>query len=310
MKKLLIILFCVFTGFSVGQAQLSAENASIIKQYEQHMATMGDSMINNPFDHIRIRNAYLMISMLKHALLIEGSYYYKFDSLPQVSTVYPEDSTFRIFTWNLELDNGTYRHFGAIQFESNDLILTPFFDASNYVADPVNEILNKKNWYGALYYHIITRKHNGKDYYFLFGIDANDKFSNKKVIEVMTFDTLYKPVFGAPVFVYDSIDVTVNRLIIEYSKASSASLNYFDEFGKIIYDHLVPKNPRSAGVKSTYIPDGTYEGFEYKKGKWHHIMKVFHEAINENDNPPIPNPVDFDKEKKIREKVDKENKKG
>lgn len=265
------------------------------------MSLMGDSMIQNEMEDVRIRNAYLMIPMIKNALVIQGSYHFPFDSLPTVSLVTAPDNSFRIFTWNLILDNGTSRHFGAMQHQGDDrLLLTPLFDASSYIKDPENEILDKNNWYGAVYYNIISRKIDGKDYYFLFGIDAHDMISNKKVMEVMYFDEKRDPVFGAPLIEWyvDSIkQVTLPRFFIEYNDAAAASLNYYEDYGKIIFDHLIPRNPRSKGVKSTFISDGTYEGFEFRDGKWYHINKVFHEAINEFDNPPVPKPVDFDKEK-------------
>lgn len=43
----------------------------------------------------------------------------------------------------------------------------------------------------------------------------------------------------------------------------------------IIISYLRPENPMSEGICFTYIPDGTYVGFYFKKGMWRFKEKVF-----------------------------------
>ncbi len=36
----------------------------------------------------------------------------------------------------------------------------------------------------------------------------------------------------------------------------------------IVFDYLVPLNPLLEGNKAFYVPEGTYDGFVWKRGKW------------------------------------------
>lgn len=300
-----IILVFIVSSFGIQNSygQFSQNQLKKFVAYEDTLNHFADSLVTSDFVESRIRGAYMMIPTLVSALKMENSFYYPFDSVKAISIVYPEDRKFRIFTWSLELESGAFRHFGAIQMKSKkELKLFPLIDASNYITHPADTVLNKDCWFGAMYYNMITRKFKGRKYYYLFGYDSNDKFSTIKLVDVLYFED-DQPLFGAPVFSKKVIENGIeyetiyHRLLLEYTKSAGVSLNFYNEFGKIIYDHCVPKNPISVGVYSTYIPDGTYEGYSYKKGMWHYIDKVFDFSIDHPDNPPVPKPVDFRKEK-------------
>ncbi len=68
-------------------------------------------------------------------------------------------------------------------------------------------------------------------------------------------------------------------------------LNYDAQMGLIVMDHVAPPARKAKGATFSYVPDGTYEGFEWHSGRWSWIEKVFTFAINEDDNPPIPAPL-------------------
>jgi hypothetical protein len=56
----------------------------------------------------------------------------------------------------------------------------------------------------------------------------------------------------------------------------------------ILYDHLIPENGET-GKRYTYIPDGDYEGFKWKDGKWVHVDKVFTFKLKDGEAPtPVP----------------------
>lgn len=288
------------------QAQPNRRELETLQAYELKMAEMADSMNSHELAEVRIRNAYLMITMVKNALLIDGSWHYPFNSLYGVSVLYPPDSTFRIFTWQLQLESGQYRHFGALQYPSDKkLRLTPLIDASNYMMHNVQDtIVDNNHWYGAVYYNIIQRTIDSKPYYFLFGFDANDPFSKKKVLDVLHFTAEGTPLFGSYLIATDTTDqpALASRFVIEYAGLASASLNYDAEMDMILFDHLEPANGRSEGVFSTYIPDGTYEGFVWNDDHWKYVEKVFEVLPGDPDNPPVPDPVDFDAEQKAADK--------
>jgi hypothetical protein len=68
----------------------------------------------------------------------------------------------------------------------------------------------------------------------------------------------------------------------------------------IILEHLESET-NEPSKKWTFIPDGDYEGFKWKNGKWLHINKVFNQVTPEGKEP-IPNPI-----KDVNGKVNEQN---
>ena len=233
------------------------------------------------------------IPELVSTLQIKSSYDYPFDSLRGISIVKPKDNSFRMFTWQFVDNMGNHRYYGAIQLYSDkELQLIPLFDASDTMAFQTQQILGSKNWFGATYYKLMEHKVKGKKYYTLFGYDGGDRWTKRKILEVLHFED-QKPVFGAPLFEF--VDTTgnvtkLNRFFLEYKNDATVRLNYNQDRQQIVYDHITPFDERYQGLQFTYIPDGTYEGFEFKKGKWNWVEKIFHYAINHPDKPPMPAP--------------------
>ncbi len=298
---LLSLLF--LTGSLLGQEDMPFDSLTRVRleAIEHEMVLMGDSMVRDSSEEVRIRNAYLQIPLLLDILKTPGSFRYRFDSLRTTLIAYAPDSTFRIFTWQFQLNSGRYRHLGALQMRSDSLKLIPLFDASDFMQSPEDSITGPRRWYGAMYYNAMMQRAGDTLFYYFFGYDPNDPFSTKKLIEVIHFEN-GNPVFGARKFYLSAGDSNrvLSRFFLEYKKEASVSLNYDSTRNMIVYDHLVHLNEISE-VAADLVPDGTYEGFVYKNGRWMHVEKVFHEAINEFDNPPVPHPVDFEKEKKAVE---------
>jgi hypothetical protein len=238
--------------------------------------------------------------MMVRALKSEDSFEYPFDSLTRISILYPDDRSFRIFNWQLPLSSGRQRFFGVIQMrQKNELKIYPLFDYSDYMKDAADTITNNEKWYGALYYKIMQVKSGGRNYYMLFGWDGNTMTSNKKVLEVLSFNKKKEPVFGADVFNFgkDNERNNIRRLIIEYKEDAQVSMNYDSDQKMIVYDHLIPMDPSSKDLLFTYVPDGSYEALLWKHGKWNYVDNLFTSTMTE---PVFPNPVNFGKEKQIR----------
>lgn len=238
------------------------------------------------------------IPKLVNALKTDNSFYYPFDSLQSVSKIYPPDSSFRIFTWQLSLPKGAFRYYGMIQMKSEKLKLYPLLDKGELMDYQTQEILGADNWYGCLYYNIIQKQADKKTYYTLFGYQASDLLTRRKVVDILTFDDMGKPVFGAPMFYFKYNDTarlkqeeTLNRFFIEYKYNASTVLNYDRELEMIVFDHVAPPTAKAKDATFMYVPDGTYEGFKWGNNRWNWIEKVFTFSIDENDNPPIPMPL-------------------
>jgi hypothetical protein len=152
---------------------------------------------------------------------------------------------------------------------------------------------NNFGWIGAVYYKIIQTQAGNKNYYTLLGYDENTIRSNKKVVEVLSFES-GQPIFGGPYFNFSdnkTLNQNPRRLILEYKKNASPRLVYDKEQDMIIYEHLVPEQEGGDPKKKyTYVGDGDYEGLKWKAGKWIHIDKVFTQVTKEFDEP-VPNPI-------------------
>lgn len=257
-------------------------------------------MLDAKDEMVRQSSCYQFIRTMVRALKVGDSFHFSFDSLQRISILTAGDQSFRILNWVLPFADSTYRYYGTIQMnDPGKLKLFPLFDYSSLISKPTDTVTNQEHWFGALYYRMLEVKSAaGKPYYLLFGWDGNDPHSNKKLIEVLSFNSKKEPVFGASLFDFGKYDPRnkVRRFILEYKESAQVSIRYDDELKMIIFDHLQPEDPSAKDDYTTYIPDGTYEGFKWENGKWHHVDNVFTATQKE---PPFPDPVNFDKQKKL-----------
>jgi len=212
--------------------------------------------------------------LFRLALSKEGAFEYPFDSLKHVGRVSSDDGKLRVFTWNLPQIGGYQNYYGFILFKKgkNKTLLFELNDSRKSITDPAKEILNKKNWIGALYYSVIEETYKGKSYYLLLGFDFNDVFSSKKIIEVLTFGNDSEPIFGSDVFKVDNN--LIARVVFEYSARVTMTLHYVSDKQTIIFDHLSPYRPDFAGNYQFYGPDFTFDGFKFDKGYWIYVRNL------------------------------------
>ncbi|HKK78471.1 MAG TPA: hypothetical protein VJ933_02535 [Phaeodactylibacter sp.] len=295
MKPYLLLLLCIALTASVlpaQKAQIDEEGLAILKEMEDTLSFLSYTVINDSVQEDRFKACRAMIPRLVKALKVEHSFDYPFDRLSSVSIQYPQDSSFRVFTWQLYVDENTYRYYGAIQLNTPQLKLFPLRDRSDGLRNPEQQQLSPDQWYGAVYYNILE----GDGHYLLFGFDGYELFRKRKVIDVLWFDDEGQPQLGAPVFVHEG-NKRKHRIVREYTAAASTLLNYDENLEMIIFDHLIPREG-TYGEGLTFYPDGSYEGYEPgPDGTWMHIEKVFNQVSEE---APRPKPVlDGDNKKDI-----------
>ena len=293
MKKPLVLITFLLILISVDAQKITGPDTRILKQKEDSLKFLAKSLIIDSLTAGRMRNDSLFVRTLVRGLQVKNSFYYPFDSVKGISKLYSPDSTFRIFSWSLSYDDFYSRQRAAIQFKTPDgsLKLVPLTDYSEFTAAPTDSIRTKDNWIGAVYYNIIKTQHNGKNYYTLFGFDDNSVRSSKKWIDVLSFDNRNMPVFGGNFsFEKDTAKrAPQNRFYIEYKKEASALVNYDPEMNMILVDHLISESEEN-DKPYTFVPDGDYEGFEWKSGKWVHVNKVFDQKL-EDGQAPMPDPI-------------------
>lgn len=326
-KKPILFIFAFFLAIvSFAQTTVSFVQRNtpteirILKQKEDSLKTLAKNLLSDSSTAKRMRSDSLFIRTLVRALQVKNSFYYPFAKVKGVGNLYAPDSTFRIITWNLFIDDYYSRQRGAIQYKTADgsLKLVALRDFSEFSENPLDSVRTKDNWIGAVYYNMVKTQYNGRNFYTLFGFDEHGIRSNRKWIEVLTFNERNQPVFGGPYFSFAQDTGTKRpvqyRFYIEYKKEASTIVNYVPDENMILFDHLIsetdePDNPY------TYIPDGDYEGFKWQDGKWMHVDKVFNFKIDMKNvdpylgNPPVGDPL-LDKEgnrdeKKLQEKSEK-----
>lgn len=285
MKSVIFSLFLMllFAVQAVAQNKTFEEYGETLSSYAETI--MVDSLYEN-----RAEAAQLFNQLLGEVLRMPGAYAYPFDELTSVSILPSGDGKFRIFTWQLCQDSNHFIYSGYIQMKGANPKVFDLDDRSDEVRNPRRDVLGAEDWYGVLYYTIkpMSKRKRNK-YYAVFGFDANSLYTRRKLIDVLYFEG-GEPKFGAPVFVQQSADRpprTDHRFIMEYSATAVASLNYNEELKMIMYDNLIefPSPYDQEGV--AMMPDGSYQGFRLKRGKWYSVEKVF---THIQQNAPIVKP--------------------
>jgi hypothetical protein len=288
MRSLIAVVFLL-----IGSANLFAQQRTLpdsvyrdsIRDIEYQLEGLSHRIINGPDLNERITSTYYFVQTLKKALKIPTSYSYDFDLLKTVSVLRAPDDKFRIFTWNLLLDSGRYKYFGAIQMNNDDsLVLFGLYDSADHLKDPLFETVDERHWVGALYYQIHKYKHRGKERYILFGWDGEDEFSNKKVIDVLWFNDQGRPRFGDPIF--EVGDEYQYRMIFEFNEQAVMLCRYEEKDKTIVYANLVPLNPMYKDDYRYYVPEGTYDYLRLQKGLWVKYELFYERKKRSRDDKP------------------------
>jgi len=261
-SKFILALFIGFNSFSY--AQKTEVN------FDKEIASLniiGQKIISSETntEKYKANNSYKI--ELKELINQKQSFDFKFDSLSTISIL--KANNLKIYNWALPLTDGTFEYFAFLQIrKSKDKYsIIELTDKSESIKTPENKILTAKNWYGALYYKIITNKKIGNNYYTVLGWDGNNNLTNKKIIDVINMSGSGLIKFGAPTFKMKK--KTKKRMIFEYSENTVMSLKYHEELEKIVFDFLVPASSKLKGVYEYYGPSlNRFDAFSAGKGKW------------------------------------------
>lgn len=291
MKKPVCFLLLLFMG-NLAIAQSKAD-IKILQQKEDSLRALAVQIIQGRNADDRFSADSSFTRMLVRALKTRHSFHYPFESFQTISVLYAPDSVFRIFTWQMVINENVIRQHGAIQMKTWDgsLKLYPLIDKSDVTGNVADTIGNHLGWIGAIYYKLIQKKSGNQNYYTLLGFDENNIRSSRKIIEVLHF-TNDEPVFGGRYFSYEEDSVfktSQSRYIMEYKKEAGPRLNYDTDLDMIIMEHLISES-KEPHKKWTLVGDGDYEGFAWKNGKWVHVEKVFN-VVTPDGQAPVPNPL-------------------
>ena len=79
-----------------------------------------------------------------------------------------------------------------------------------------------------------------------------------------------EPVFGNKLFVMENANVyqkNMARFILEFKKEAGPRLSYDADLDAVVFDELTSESGNS-NQKWSLVPDGEYQGFKWKGGKW------------------------------------------
>ena len=308
----LTVIILLFTAVNSSSQSITNANKKILRVKEDSLAQIARYMILDTLEVGRLLAYKDFVPTFIRALQVKNSFYYPFDSVLGISKLYAPDSSFRIFTWYVEIDDYRGWQRGFIQMRTPDGSLKGFrlHDDPEWTRDAYFRPCVDTNWIGAVYYNIIKTQHQGKNYYTLFGIDREGLRSQKKWIDVLSFDENNRPVFGGAFsFKDDTIPKrTQSRFSLEFKKEARTFVNYEPELKIILFDHLISEEDEPQYQHPwTMIPDGDYEGFKWQNGQWVHIDKVFTYKL-EDGQAPVGDPLlDYKgnkNEEKLKQKSD------
>jgi len=231
MKRLLVFIpLILFLNQSFAQHTDESSSLTRLSMYQDSLADLGKIMINND-NELERQNS--------------------------------PDNRFRIISWHIMNDDGSYRFYGAMQMNTGGALkLFPLVDYSPLLEHPEDSVTDNHKWYGAQYYKII-RVTGDKSYYVMLGWKGYTANSTKKVIEVLSFKN-DKPVFGMEVFG----TTKHKRIIFQYTRQASMLLKYVPEQDLIVFDHLSAPDDKSKKNPETFGPDLSYDGYKLVNGRW------------------------------------------
>ncbi len=198
-----------------------------------------------------------------------------FEDVKNLYVLESDDNYISILTWAIQYSNSEYKYFGFLKyFDRNGIVdyVEKLNDNMTLSSEYSSNKVYPENWYGAVYYKIITKKYKKKRHYVLLGWDANDNFTNKRILDVLFLEDDETPIFGKNVI--DFNNKFISRIVFEYNERSSMMLRFDKKQDMIIWDHLSPSKQELRGHYRYYGPDLSFDALKYEKGIWKFMSDI------------------------------------
>lgn len=261
--------------------ELADADRAALDEAKEEMFELITTIYTDSSETARFQACRDLIRRLVVALDRPNSFNYDFGDVPGLSIMYPDDRSFRIFTWELYVDSDQYRHYGAIQLNTEELTLKPLLDRGDeWLENPENAVVKADNWLGYAVYDIVDAgTYRGKPYYFLLGYDSYSIYRRRKLLDVLHFGADGAPVFGLPVFTtYSESGLLLpdrSRIVLTYGAEATVALRHDTELGGIIYENLIMV-PGSHDEGPVSMPDGSYHLLKpTEDGAWQEEEQIF-----------------------------------
>lgn len=258
-------LFLIWNTVSSQEISFQKEEEKIVELAKNILEGKTDSLRHDA--SIKLKNVFIKL------LNAKKSYLHEFKDLEHISILQPKDKKFKLITWFVPYINGTFEYFGIIQKcnkRGKKCELYFLKDKLELSQNNHNSNLTLNNWYGCLYYDIISIKIKKDTYYTLLGWDGNNETTTKKIIDVLRVDKNQKPNLGADIF-----NNNKQRIIIEYASKYPISLKYDTELEYIVFDHLEPIDEISIDNFNFYAPNLSYDVFKKTESGWKLEQEIY-----------------------------------
>ena len=246
-------------------------------------------------DSSRLQANYIFIEKFRSVLESASYADIAFDSINGITRIASADGKFRVFTWNVPISDGTNKYFGFIQITGDSPALIPLQSTGIEPSGFDSEQFTSSMWYGAIYYKLIEVEIGGQKAYTLLGWDGYTANSNRKFIDIVTYDKKGTITFGLPVFKTEKGIKT--RVVLEYAEKANMLLRYDyqailvekrkkikkENTWLIVMDRMVPMDPSMEGFRKYYVPTGdTYDGYIFRDGYWTLVENI--EVANKSNS--------------------------
>jgi hypothetical protein len=284
--------------FIAGSLSLRSQGSQKLSQLEDSLSFIQHKIQKTENDSTRQSLNIQFRKTLKKAIELPGSFLYPFDSLNKMAKITSGDKKLRIYNWNIPVTDGSNLYFCFLQIpiknKKNTFRIIELTDRSDSIPDPEHCSLNSNDWYGALYYKIITKNSKNGMIYTLLGWEGKNLAEMQKIIEVFTLDDNDTPHFGKELF-NKYKDGNSKRVIFKYSPVANMVLRYEEQAlskGKkwnatkktfqekhskasmIVCDRLITIEAIE-GKGPVLVPAGDiYDGFLFENDRWNFMESV------------------------------------
>jgi len=271
-----------------------------------HAQDIEQQLINNEDELVNLYNQLLLTQendvrdsingafyeLLYSTLELKNSFNYTFDKLPTISKMQSEDKLIRVFSWNIQNNEGVHAFYGMVQLspkttKNKEVKCIPLSNQKGMLEKAEMKSYGADKWPGAVYYQIIMFKKGKQKYYTLAGWRGIDNGLTQKLIDVI-YVSNENVKFGYPLFKMDK--KMQRRIVFSYNAKTSMHLQFSDNQDAFIFDHLAPSSSLVAGQYRFYGPDGSYDMLKREKKYWLYVPNM--DAKNqEKESDLFYNPV-------------------
>lgn len=269
MKKYTYILIALFLFFFSGvQAQ-----APVIP-VETKLDSLFARIVRSKDDDSKVLKNDSIRTIIDSYVLSDSVMSHKFKTLRYLGQIKADDGSLKIINWNLALRDGSNRYFCYVirkgdKGKPNKLYR--FSGSDSEEAPATDKTYTLDEWYGGIYYSVQPFKAEGKTSYLVLGLNNNNVYVTRKIIDVISFGKNDDIEFGKKCF--ENKKSTVSRVVFEYSGEAVVSLRMLNP-KTVIFDRLASIADDNSKSAVSMGAEYRFDGYSYKKGVWNFVSNV------------------------------------